>query len=221
MSRQSSPRVTRRSGSTLRERALLITCLVVVAVAPARSAHAQSDKFELKPFWTISKEFGSVGLTTDVSRTGDMSLQLASRSGGQRNIWVSHKYPTPLKGTLSVWFYDTAAGAATLYAGLYALDSTNPANYFAVNVADWNGSHYIWNGPGVGETPTSVARTNGWHELKLKVTSTGFDASIDGVLVGSVAGDFRFDTVYLLLSGPVWRPDAKFYFDDFKVQKLK
>jgi len=84
-----------------------------------------------------------------------------------------------------------------------------------VNVADWNPSNYVWVGPGGSEAATSVARSPGWHEFKLRVEAVGFDALIDGVVVGSVAGDFTFDSVRLLLSGPAFRPDATFYFDDF------
>jgi hypothetical protein len=113
-----------------------------------------------------------------------------------------------------VWFYDGSAGTPTLYAGLYASNSTTNDGY-GVNVADWSGSNYIWHGPGINETPTFVGRTVGWHEFTLEVTDTGFQAKVDQTIVGTVAGDFAFDTVQLLLSGPGGSP-ATFYFDDFE-----
>lgn len=191
---------------------------LLATVAPARPARAQSDGFEFKPVWTITAENGSVGLSSDQSHRGATAAVLSSRSGGQRNIWLEHTYPAPRKGILSVWFNDTAAGTSTLYSGLYASNSAT-GEEFAVNVADWNPTTYVWHGPGVGETATAVTRSNGWHEFKLEVTATGFDASIDGVVVGSVPGDFAFDTVHLLLQGPGARPNATFYFDDFRYRR--
>ena len=82
----------------------------------------------------------------------------------------------------------------------------NPSAQYGVNVADWSPEYYVWGGAGVNETVTSVRRTAGWHEFKLQVTATGFNALIDGIIVGSVNGDFYFDEVRLNLSGPVWRP---------------
>ena len=113
-----------------------------------------------------------------------------------------------------MWFYDTSPGSATQYSGIYAFNSVTPTNEFAINVADWNGSNYIWHGPGVGETATPIVRTPGWHEFKLQVGATNFDALIDGVVVGSIPGDYKFDSVYLLLSGPSGSTPS-FYFDDF------
>jgi hypothetical protein len=199
---------------------LVFSCLPL-GVASSAEAQNFTDKFELKPFWTINDQNGSVSVAADISHGGESSLRLSSRPGGQVNVWVSHVYPTPRKGTLSVWFHDTTAGSATLYSGLYAGNSTKASDSFAVNVADWNGTHYIWSGPGVSETPTTVPRSNGWHEFKLQITATGFEASIDGVVVGSVVGDFNFDTVYLLLQGPSSHPNGTFFFDDFRVRVLK
>ena len=143
---------------------------------------------------------------------------MTSTSGGQRNIWLSHTFPQPTKGTLSVWFYDTAPGQYTLYAGLYAYDSTDSnTNNFSLDVADWNPSNYVWYGPpNPSPAATSVSRTLGWHEFTIRVTSTGFDALIDQASVGSASGDFAFDTVMLLVSGPGGAPNCTFYFDDFR-----
>jgi hypothetical protein len=195
----------------------LVACLFVSFGALVDAQRGRfTDEFELNSFWSIHEQNGSVGLSSEVSHSGDLSLKLMSTPGGQREVWLAHVFPTARKGTLSVWFYDTPAGTSTLYAGLYADDTANPTNDFAVNVADWNPSHYVWHGPGVSETPTSVPRTNGWHEFRLVVSTTGFDALIDGTVVGTIPGDFVFDRIRLLLSGPASAPDATFFFDDFK-----
>jgi hypothetical protein len=175
----------------------------------------KSDSFELDPLWSIFQQNGSVQTAVDVSHSGLFSLKLSSTSGGQREVRLTHVSPEATRGTLSVWFYDTVPGTQTLYAGLAAFNSADMSQYFQLNVADWNPSTYVWIGPGVPETATSVPRSLGWHEFRLQVTSTAFSAFIDQTLVGSVTGSFVFDTVRLFLSGPSFRPDAAFYFDDF------
>jgi len=211
--------------STVRAWILLVVCWFSVAVTSVRPARAQSvpivppmgspfsDDFELN--WAANQQYGSVGLSTDTSHSGLLSLKLTSTGGGQRDVWLRHQFPQSTLGTLSVWFYDTAPGSQTLYSGLYAADSTDPAMTFSVHVADWAPSTYVWSGPGMGETPTTVARALGWHQFTLRVTAAGFNAFIDQTLVGSIAGSFTFDTVRLVLSGPVWRPNATYYFDQF------
>jgi len=202
---------------------LLQICAFLVASAVAQPAVCQpfADNFEaptIDPFWSVFQQLGSVQLSTDQSQSGAQSVKLSAISGGQRNIWLSHTFAQPTKGTLSVWFYDTTPGSPTVYSGLYAFNSVTGHGY-AVNVADWSGSNYIWSGAGVGETPTSISRSAGWHHFVLKTTATEYEASIDGIVVGSVAGDFAFDSVYLLMQGPNG-PNASFYLDDFLFQPL-
>jgi hypothetical protein len=198
---------------------ILVGLSLVVPMHSADAQNAFTDGFNLKPFWTIVEQNGKLALVSDVTHAGNLALRLTSASGGQRYIWVAHTFPTPKKGTVSVWFYDTGAGTETLYAGIYA-NYDDSRGGPSLNVADWNATHYVWAGPGVGETPTSVARTNGWHEFKLELTPTAFNAYIDRVLVGSIPGDFSFNNVRLQLSGPFWRPNATFYFDDFRFRAL-
>jgi hypothetical protein len=214
----------RRRSSRLTHRGILVAASLLLlgttasAQPPSTGGRPgkQSDDFEFKPMWTITAQNGSVGLSSDRAHSGATAAVLSSRSGGQRNIWLEHAFPAPKKGTLSVWFLDTAPGFSTLYSGLYAFNLLKPTEQFSVNVADWNPTTYVWSGPGIGETATSVPRTLGWHEFKLEVTPTEFNAYIDGIVVGSVSGDFAFDSVRLLLQGPGSRPDATFYFDDFQ-----
>jgi hypothetical protein len=130
--------------------------------------------------------------------------------GGQVNVWLTHTFPVGTQGTLSVWFYDTTPG---IYAGLYAFDSLT-GNGFSLNVADWNPSHYVWFGGQLTATPTSVPRTVGWHKFELQILSTGFNALLDGNVVGTIPGSFNFDEIRLLVSGP--SEVGTFYFDDFR-----
>jgi hypothetical protein len=192
----------------------LVPLIALVVSTPAR-AQTFSDGFEgLNSFWVPFEQLGSVQLSADQVHSGSLAAKFSTISGGQREVWLTHTFPQPVKGTLSVWFFDASAGSSTLYSGLYA-DNSLGGYGFAVNVADWNGSHYVWNGPGVNETATGIPRTTGWHKFTLRVDDEGFEALIDGTVVGAVAGDFAFDRVRLLLSGPGFRPNATFYFDDF------
>ena len=186
--------------------------------ASVAGAQSYSDNFEaatINPFWVPFQQNGTLALSTDQSHSGLQSVKLSATTSGQKNVSLAHTFPQPIKGTLSVWFYDTTPGSATQYSGIYAFNSVTPTNEFGINVADWNGTNYIWHGPGVGETATSIIRTPGWHEFKLQVGATNFDALIDGVVVGSIPGDYKFDSVYLLLSGPSGSTPS-FYFDDFR-----
>lgn len=199
-------------------RRVLPLCLFLVLMGLAKPAAAQgfSDGFEngaIDPFWSTFQQLGTAQLSSEQSHSGAQSIKLSSSLVGQRTVLLTHTFSQATKGTLSVWFFDNSPGTATLYSGLYAYNTVT-SDSFAVNVADWNGTHYVWHGPGSGEAPTGVPRTAGWHELTLRVTDTGFEALVDQVVVGAIAGDFTFDTVHLLLQGPGSRA-ATFYFDDF------
>lgn len=88
---------------------------------PLSSDRGYCDSFEgktLNPFWTVRQEYGSVMLTSEQSHLGSQSIKLDAKRGGLREIWMSHRFADITKGTVSVWFYDTAPGAETLYAAL-------------------------------------------------------------------------------------------------------
>ncbi|MDQ3257246.1 MAG: WD40 repeat domain-containing protein, partial [Acidobacteriota bacterium] len=88
---------------------------------PLSSGQRYCDSFEGKtfnPFWTLRQEYGSVMLSSEQSHLGSQSVKLNAKSGGQRDIWMSHRFADVTQGTVSVWFYDTAPGAETLYSEL-------------------------------------------------------------------------------------------------------
>ncbi|MEZ5291739.1 MAG: hypothetical protein R2745_11690 [Vicinamibacterales bacterium] len=186
-------------------------CLLVLAGAVAVSAQSAYDDFE---FWVPTEQNGTARLSSDESHSGLQSLKLSSTPGGQRYIYLTHVFPQGTRGTMSVWFYDTAPGQQTLYSSITAYN-TATSEAFQVGVADWSGSNYVWYGPGLGQTQSSVARSLGWHQFVLRIIPTGYEALVDNVVVGTVAGDYTFDGVQLIVSGPDWRPDASYYFDDF------
>jgi hypothetical protein len=192
---------------------LAVSLGLALTVPPPVTAQVVSDTFD---YWLVTEQNGRASLSTEQRRSGPQSLKLESASGGQRYIQYTHVFQSPAKGLFSVWFFDTAPGQQTLYAAMYAASAALPTDSFSVGVADWNASTYVWSGPGVGQTATAVPRTAGWHELTMYLSPTSYEARIDGVLVGSASGNFSVDSVFLSVSGPDWRPNAHFYFDDFE-----
>jgi hypothetical protein len=69
-----------------------------------------------------------------------------------------------------------------------------------------------------GTQTTNISRTLGWHAFSISWDSRGTTLSIDDQQVFARAGTFNFDTIRLDLSGPFWRSDATYYFDDVSVR---
>ena len=85
------------------------------------------DDFEgktLNPFWTVRQQYGTAALSSDVSHQGAQSIKLSPKSGGVREIFMTHHFADVMKGTISVWFYDTAPGAETQYAEVWLYNRT-------------------------------------------------------------------------------------------------
>jgi hypothetical protein len=81
-----------------------------------------SDSFEgtavYSPFWSLTQQSGTISLSKDQAYAGAQSLKFASAPGGQRWMIATHTLAKPSKGSVSVRFYDSAAGQQTLYEGL-------------------------------------------------------------------------------------------------------
>lgn len=88
---------------------------------PIPSGESFHDDFEsqtLDPFWTVRQQFGTASLSSEQSHQGAQSVRLSSMSGGQKAVQMTHQFADVMKGTVSVWFYDSAPGVETLYARL-------------------------------------------------------------------------------------------------------
>lgn len=88
---------------------------------PLSSGQSYCDDFEgktINSFWTVKQGYGSVMLSSGQSHSGAQSVKLGATSGGYKEIRMSHALADVTKGAVSVWFYDTAPGAQTLYAQL-------------------------------------------------------------------------------------------------------
>jgi len=206
----------------------MVFCLLLVNSLANAGTITFLDDFEaqsIDPFWTTTQEYGTVALSSDQAHSGSQSAKFSSTSGGQRNILLKHEFPNVIEGNVSVWFYDTAPGQQTLYSFLTLYNSTVPwgeSGYlFGLGVNDWDGSNYFFGGPEqLGDGRTSIPRTVGWHKFEIKISSTGGQMFIDDILVHSFTGDFGFNAVQLSLSGPDWRPNATYYFDDFRLDAV-
>ena len=94
-----------------------------------------------------------------------------------------------------------------------------PGSNFEVGMSDSDPDWYIASGGESLSTPinsrTSVRRSLGWHKLEIRIDRAAYRILIDDTTVVSGTGDFGFTDVDLFLGGPVWRPNAIYYFDDF------
>jgi len=205
--------------------AIVMFLIVGTVCSVNATAITFSDDFEAQsfdPFWAdIYQDYGTVTLSSDQAHSGTQSAKFSSTSGGQRWVWLSHKFSEVISGEVSVWFYDITPNQNNLYSSLTLYNSTvtwgEPGYIFSLGIMDFNRYNYYSTSPSsTGGTPV-LQRTLGWHEFKITTGSTGGQMFIDDTLVNSYTGDHGFDSVYLTLSGPYWRPNATYYFDDFSI----
>ncbi len=210
-------------------RALLITLLSVgLAGATTSPIEPFSDSFEgatIYPYWSISQEFGLISLSKDQVYSGSQSVKVTSTSGGQRNILLSHQFSALTKGAVSVAFYDVAPGQETLYERLVVSNSKYPDINASVGTEDYDSQCYMANfksdGPNAscgvypGELTTPVRRSPGWHVFSIFYDQSSVSISIDGDVIYTAAGSYRFDTIEIYVDGPYWRPNTVAYFDNF------
>jgi len=173
-----------------------------------------SDSFEgpsINPFWTTELTFGTINLSTDHAVLGNQSVKISSSPGGQRFVNLAHDFGQEMRGAVSVWFYDGYPDQQTLYSGL-GLNSA--ATGIGIGIKDWDPTYYHA-GDGPNEAITSIQRSLGWHKFDaiLDVASTKF--FIDGILASESSTSYSFSKLILQVMGPVWRPNAQYYFDDF------
>jgi hypothetical protein len=157
-------------------------------------------------------------------------LKFTSTGGGQRNISVSHQFPTPQKGVFSIWWYDVAPGQETQYEFLTLYNSAT-TDQATIGTMDFDANCYaaflydsksgLRQGPNqnCGMYPqvstTNVHRTIGWHNFSISVVGNSITLSIDGNAVFMTNGAYSYDSITLSQSGPYWRPDTYSYWDDF------
>lgn len=203
-------------GFTLFTTALLIN----LTFAHNSTAYTYIDSFEggaINPFWSVdNSQYGSISLSANQSQDGSRSLMLSSTSGGQRDIRLIHTFSEAMIGTASVWFYDGYPGQSTLYSHFMARNSTTPALSGGLGIQDWDPGYYHAAGL-QNEGQTNLARSLGWHQFEIAFGQNSVDNFIDGLKVSSISATQGFDQIYFELTGPFWRPDATYYFDNFQL----
>jgi hypothetical protein len=137
------------------------------------------------------------------------------------------------QGTATINFYDSAPGAETLYTNFSLVDSTTgltailgtqdfDAFCYKAMVYDPGPNTVFGPNASCGNFPqdgtSNIPRTLGWHVFSIQWDSQNVVLSIDNQQVFGMAGTFNFDKIHLDLSGPEWRPNATYYFDDFSIR---
>lgn len=210
--------------------------IVLSLICISGQAQTAADGYEgsaLDPFWTVTQQFGTISLTTEQAHNGIQSAKFSSFFGGQREMHLTHTFPTAQKGTFSIYFYDVAPGQETLYEKLNLYNSisgesasigTQDFDAFCYTAQLYNSNTNVLQGPNgnCGIFPqtstTNVTRTTGWHKLEINVAASSISFAIDGTQVFNSPGDYNFDSVDISVTGPFWRPDTVAYFDDFSFQ---
>jgi hypothetical protein len=212
---------------------LLIVTSLIPVLAQAQTFFDSYEGSAVDPFWTKTEQFGSVSLTTEQAHGGLQSAKFSSSFGGQREMHLSHNFPSAQKGIFSIYFYDFAPGQETLYEKLNLYNATSGENAsigtqdfdaYCYTVQMYNYNTNVLQGPNgtCGIYPqtstTNVSRTAGWHKLEINVSAVGVSFSIDGVQVFNTQGDYSYDSIDISVTGPFWRPNTVAYFDDFNFQ---
>lgn len=209
------------------------TVLVAAVAAPQTAIAPYRDSFEnphLSKFWSVTQLNGSVAPSTTLPHTGSHSASFTAGSGGQRQIELTHKFGSQVKGRFSLMMYDSFAGVEGLYFQMGLANSKNPAWWASVGTEDFCGTAYmaVINGQGAGAycanpdyAISPVQRANGWHHMAIDVLADRVTVSIDGRVAFSLpVVNMSIDTVKISLSGPSWRPSVNPYVDDFEFQPL-
>jgi len=207
----------------------------LLSAALLHASASYSDNFEastINSFWTVTQQYGTVALSNALNHTpgGNQSLSFNSTYGGQREIFVSHQFGSPVTGDFSVWFYDAAPNQETQYEQIELYNSVT-ADYVSIGTQDfdafcyeaqmYNANTHAQQGPNAncGVYPqistTNISRTSGWHHFDVDVGASSTTLGIDGVTVFGGVGSYSYDNVLLFQSGPYWRPNTGSFWDDF------
>lgn len=208
-----------------------VTLHLLLSVGSGRAASIiYTDGFEsatFNSFWTANQQLGTVSPSTDQAHSGAQSARFSSISGGQRGISLIHNFTTNVQGTASVYLYDPTPGQQTLYAQMQITNSSNNQQTASSGIQDFDAFCYMANINNVGpaancgsfpqSTTTNAMRTAGWHLFTINAGAASISFAIDGVTQFTQAGNYSFDQVAIFISGPGFRPNATFYFDDFSL----
>jgi hypothetical protein len=189
---------------------LLNLLLTVGGSAVAQTAF--SDNFEIKPFWTIVDQAGtgSVILDSTFVHGGTESVQVSTESFGGVEA-LSHSFPSPLHGTVSVWVYYSNV-TSTGYKQFDIFDGPASSGLDFNVYIDWGDLQTYVNDSNNVTTLLKGPLSTGWHKWTFSSAPGMVTIRIDNKKVLTQAVDFAFQTVNLqqcCLAGSA-------FFDDFR-----
>jgi len=144
--------------------------------------------------------------STDHPRSGTTGMKLTMNNdcGGEPYHTLS-----ATTGEAIAWLYDPGVGGGSQEAMFgQAFNST-------IGIYGNSSSYYKYRIDG-GYVNTSVSRTQGWHELKMRSDGNNTYFYIDGTSVATASGMGTFNRVYL---GNAHNVNTTDYFDDARVRK--
>ena len=177
------------------------------------------DDFESYPWtaWTKEGGPGTFIQSTDQAKRGTYSGKLETTSATGSTVF-SRASSLPTTNFVQEWdlYDDLDSTAFKMVRANYAIPSGQ------IGIGVWtgaSGSNYSFHNTGYGYTPTSVARSLGWHKMAIRVTSDGnANYFVDGSSsLGTLSGlptNFNRFSVEGIPDGP-----TMYYVDDFRVRK--
>jgi hypothetical protein len=224
--------------------------IYVFASVPARAANLLFDDFESGVSSSVWTQVAVAGQSLLQGDTGGHHLgvqsakQVNAFTDGVSDVYYMRNKPgTVTVGTVAagnreiakVQFWDenirtdTSGDSAINIAGAIMLANSAGSDFYQVGVNNAVSlTNYYIRTSIAGNSATSVARTQGWHELRidaLPYTGTNdVEFYIDGALVGTgsrrpnVGSGFNLDEVRLGIS--VRTPDSPFWFDNVSLDMV-
>ena len=157
--------------------------------------------------WTSGGIFGTPSSTTEQAHTGRYSYIL-----DEKMDVISKTFDTRQTGqTVTIWLYDTLDTTHNIQAVANVSAAEN--EWAALGVHTVVSPEYYVCRLGGSTTPTQLARTKGWHELKWDYSSGNCKLYIDDTLITELSGQDGFSYIAM---GDFWGdgPVSGMMFDD-------
>ena len=182
-----------------------------------------SDNFEtpsLDPFWFGFANQGSITFpSTAQAHSGSQSVQFNSPANVFNAVGMQHSFATPVYGQVSVWVFDTGADLPQSHALDLSIGNSGLTVATLFTLKFDNGSSpsgtYDYSLGSAGINPTTIDRSQAWHQFAIASTPGSLTLAVDGATVYSSTAAQPFDSVIFRMNGgPISSPWIS-YWDDF------
>ena len=182
-----------------------------------------ADNFEgtsLDPFWFGFANQGSITFpSTAQAHSGSRSVQFNSPANIFNTVGMQHSFATPVYGQVSVWVFDTGADLPESHALDLSIGNSGLTVASLFTLKFDNGSSpsrtYDYALGSAGINPTTVDRSQAWHQFSIASTPSSLTLAVDGAVVYSGIAAQPFDSVsFRMNGGPISTPWVS-YWDDF------